>query len=183
MLPIPNFPDPNKPYMVRTIGVNADGRLEAFGLNTDSGSAVQTFQTSPAGPWHEWISRGKPAGRVISQMVVGSNADGRLELFVSTNDGINEDDHDVWHVWQTAPNNGWSGWQSLGSPGGGVSGQGAYLTVGTSNDGRLELFATANDGNLWHRWQTAPNNGWSQWTNRGRPAGTTTLGQPVIHAS
>ena len=31
---------------------------------------------------------------------LATNADGRLELFVTTNDGINEDDNEVWHVWQ-----------------------------------------------------------------------------------
>ena len=37
-----------------------------------------------------------------------SNADGRLEVFVRGTDDA------LWHMWQTAPNNGWSGWASLG---------------------------------------------------------------------
>jgi hypothetical protein len=181
VVPIPNYPDPNQEYFFQTIGRNADGRLEAFA--SQSGAAWHTFQTSPGGAWNGWILRGKPAGREIQRMILGSNADGRLELFVTTNDGVDEENCDVWHVWQTSPNNGWSGWQAMGSPGGGIGREYLNLALGASDDGRLELFATANDGNLWHRWQTAPNNGWSPWTDRGRPAGTNSLAAPVLHAS
>ena len=48
-------------------------------------------------------------GGVIFAPVVGNNADGRLEVFVRGTDGA------LWHIWQTAPNNGWSGWASLGA--------------------------------------------------------------------
>lgn len=47
-------------------------------------------------------------------------ADGRLETFVQDEDG------QIWHAWQSAPNGGWAGsapgknasWASLGTPGG-----------------------------------------------------------------
>jgi len=38
-------------------------------------------------------------------ITVGRNQDGRLEVF-----GVGRD-KSLWHNWQTAPNNGWSGWQ------------------------------------------------------------------------
>ena len=39
---------------------------------------------------------------------VRQNLDGRLEAFgVGTDNGL-------WHIWQTAPDNGWSSWASLG---------------------------------------------------------------------
>ena len=39
---------------------------------------------------------------------VRQNLDGRLEAFgVGTDNGL-------WHIWQTAPNSGWSGWAPLG---------------------------------------------------------------------
>ena len=176
MVPIPDYPDPNKGYGFDAIGRNEDGRLEAFGSD---GAIWQTFQTSPGGAWNKWISRGNPRDRNAIRPAVASNADGRLELFVASNDGVDPDNNEIWHVWQTAPNNGWSAWRSMGARGGGF----ADLAVGASSDGRLDLFATANDGNLWHRRQTAPNNGWSAWTNRGHPPGTTNLSQPVLHAS
>ncbi|MGB8501773.1 hypothetical protein [Mycobacterium sp.] len=37
------------------------------------------------------------------------SADGRLELFF-VEGGI------LWHIWQTASSNGWSGWASHGKP-------------------------------------------------------------------
>jgi peptidoglycan hydrolase-like protein with peptidoglycan-binding domain len=94
------------------------------------------------------------SGAVFDPVVV-SNADGRLEAFVRGTDGA------LWHIWQTKPNNGWSGWHSLG----GVI-QGAP-TVGRNADGRLEVFARGTDGALWHIWQTKPNNGWSGWASLG----------------
>ena len=35
--------------------------------------------------------------------------------------------------------------------------------VGSNEDGRLEIFVQAADNTFWHKWQTAPNNGWSDW--------------------
>ena len=61
----------------------------------------------------------------------------------------------LWHVWQTAPNAGWSGWASLG---GGIVGDQA---VASNKDGRMEVFVRGTDLGLWRRWQTAPNNGWN----------------------
>jgi len=47
-------------------------------------------------------------GTLTSIPHVASNADGRLEGFVRGTDRA------LWHIWQTAPNGGWSGWSSLG---------------------------------------------------------------------
>jgi len=41
------------------------------------------------------------------------------------------------------------------------------LTVNQDADGRLELFVRGADGAVWHKWQTAPNNGWSGWASMG----------------
>ena len=67
----------------------------------------------------------------------GRNADGRLEIFARGGDGA------VWHNWHTAPNNGWSGWYSLG-------GWIDLLEVGPNADGRLEVFARG--GSLTGEW-------------------------------
>jgi acylphosphatase len=92
---------------------------------------------------------------VVFDPVVAANADGRLEAFVRGSDGA------LWHIWQTAPNNGWSGWNSQG----GVI-EGAP-TVTRNRDGRLEVFARGTDGALWHKWQVVPNGGWSDWSSLG----------------
>ena len=87
---------------------------------------------------------------------VQQNADGRLEAFaVGTDNGL-------WHIWETTPNGGWSGWASLG---GVITSE---PTVGRNADGRLEVFARGTDNALWHIWQTAPSAGpWSGWASLG----------------
>ena len=70
-------------------------------------------------------------------------------------------DNALWHIWQTAPHSGWSGWASLG---GVIT---SDPTVIDNTDGRLEVFARGTDNALWHIWQTAPGNGWSSWATLG----------------
>jgi matrixin/putative peptidoglycan binding protein len=92
-----------------------------------------------------WASLG---GVITTDPTVTNNADGRLEIFVrGTDDALH-------HIWQTAPNNGWSGWGFLG---GELNGN---IGVGRNADGRLEIFVRGTDDALHHIWQTAPNNGW-----------------------
>ncbi len=86
---------------------------------------------------------------------IAQNLDGRLEIFVRGTDSA------LWHIWQTAPNNGWSGWASLG----GILE--SDPVVFQNEDGRLEVFVRGSDSALWHIWQTAPNNGWSGWASLG----------------
>src|ERR1022692_1511300 len=88
---------------------------------------------------------------------LAASGDGRLELFVFDIEG------ELWHIWQTAWSNGWSGWSLQGS----VEGASWPATVAPSADGRLELFVAADT--VAHQWQTAWSNGWSDWTTLGAP--------------
>jgi hypothetical protein len=117
------------------------------------------------------VGRGLPG--VYAGPVVASNSDGRLEVFVLGNDG------NIWHIWQTAPNGGWSAWYSL--PFGKTLWLSGFPTVvpfpdlatiqqdrgswrvGTEPNGSLELFVVATDGNVYHDWQVAPSGGWAGW--------------------
>ncbi|MFG2328053.1 S8 family serine peptidase [Streptomyces sp. NPDC048604] len=92
------------------------------------------------------------AGAAVQE--AAGQAAGRLEIFARGADQA------LWHMWQTAPNNGWSGWQSLG-------GWIDMISTARNADGRLEIFARGADGAVWHMWQTAPNNGWSGWQSLG----------------
>ena len=61
----------------------------------------------------------------------------------------------MYTTWQTSPGGGWAGFASL-------AGVVTTLPVITNNaDGRFELFARGTDNALWHRWQSAPSNGWN----------------------
>ena len=100
---------------------------------------------------------------VRSTFLAGGLA-GRLEVFARGMDSA------LWHIWQTAPSNGWSDW---GSMGGWISDP----VVARNADGRLEVFVIGTDHALWHIWQTAPNNGWSDWGSMGGVIDQIAVGQ------
>jgi len=132
-----------------SVGKNADGRIEVFGL-AEGGAVYHIWQTTPNGGWGQWSSL---AGHSIKQTVSGRNADGRLELFALGGDGA------VYHIWQTTPNGGWGQWSTLA----GHSMQ--QIASGSNADGCLELFALGGDGAVYHIWQATPNGGWGQWSS------------------
>jgi hypothetical protein len=148
-----------------TLARNLDQRLELV-TKLGDGSLWHRWQTEPGGgaPWHPWRSLDKSGDHGSSTPeappVLASNVDGRLELFVTADDGA------LWHRWQTVPNGGWSAWSSLEAPDPGISGE---PLVKRNADGCLELFTVASDGSVWHRWQTKPGGGpWAAWSPRGR---------------
>ena len=153
---------------------NPNGRLQVFVLSTD-GSLWSILQAaSGSNAWSKWQSLGKPPSTTLTDSAtVAASADGRLEVFVQGADQA------LWHAWQTQPNGFWSSWTSHGKPNGSGGIQGS-LCVGPSLDGRLELFAIGNDGALWHIYQTAVNNGWSDWLSHGAPEGETFAGSTIL---
>ena len=127
------------------------GQLNAFVVG-DDGALWTISQIGAGGNWGTWRS----LGGQIDLLAVGTNQDGRLEVFAR-----GATDKALWHIWQTSPSGPWSGWSWLG-------GQIDLLAVGSNQDGRLEVFARGSaDLALWHIWQTAPNNGWSGWDSLG----------------
>ena len=164
----------NAPAVAR----NADGRLEAVVI-TDDGTVWGRAQTTPGGSdWSEWRSLQRPGDqKATGTPVLAQNKDGRLEVFV-----VRYNDETVWHAAQQ-PEAGWSGWDSLGRPGGGVSvHQANALTVARTPDGRLELFALeAPTGSqaIWHRWQLREG-GWSPWASLKTPESPGVQIQPGV---
>lgn len=79
---------------------------------------------------------------------------GVMGVFARGSDGA------VWVQSQTAPNNGWGGWYSLG-------GWVDLIEVAQNDDTRLEVFARGGDGALWHNWQNSPGGAWSGWYSLG----------------
>jgi hypothetical protein len=157
----PPPPPPPPPVQVledtqRMVARNLDGRLELFVLGA-GGALRHRWQEVPNGGWSGWASLGGESAALSADLGLARNADGRLEVFARSA----ADDGSLQHLWQTAPNNGWSGWAGLG-------GSGLEAPVVLANlDGRLEAFALDGDGGLVHLWQTAPNNGWSGWDDLG----------------
>jgi hypothetical protein len=137
-------------------GTNQDGRQELFAIGTD-GHVWQVWQTAPNGGWSDFRDLGAPGPglRRGDRITVGSNADGRQELFAMANDDA------AWHVWQEFPNAGWSEWRTLDKP------AARHLSdplVKKNADGHLEVFAPG-DGAFCNRWQESPNS--SVWRHEG----------------
>lgn len=98
------------------VAPNTEGRLELFAVANDK-ALWHIWQVAPSGGWSSWTSHGHPPSTnppfptgVWNTPALALNSAGRLELFVA---GTNTE---LWHIWQTAPNQGWSGWLSHGSP-------------------------------------------------------------------
>jgi acylphosphatase len=68
-------------------------------------------------------------------------------------------------------------WASLGNPGATIQ---SSPSVGQNVDGRLEVFLVGSGGVLWHKWQTAPNAGWSSWASLSNPPHVNTLTFPFV---
>jgi hypothetical protein len=158
-------PDPER-RIGPVAATNADGRLELFALG-DDGAVWHHWQRAPNSGWAEpWVSRGRPEGVELLDLIVDQNADGRLEIFAVGDDGA------VWQHYQTAPSNGWLApgtWISRGHPPGIAL---ESLSIGCNLDSRLEIFAAGEDGAVWHQWQSVPNGGWNPpgaWLSRGHP--------------
>lgn len=90
------------------VGKNKDGRMELFA--TTGGSPVHIWQTAPSSGWTtSWLSLGTtPPSGLNSQLVVGNNSDGRVQVFGKGGD------EDVWTTWQNAPGSTWSAWTDMG---------------------------------------------------------------------
>ena len=133
---------------------NADGRLEVFLLGNDQ-KIWHAWQTAPNGGWGAWASLGSPPVEIANGApYVGSNADGRVEVFVTGSDG------GIYHTWQTAPGAGWSPWELLLGPLPGVQFDGLG-EIANNKDGRFQLFFIGSDGALWTMPQSSPSSGWS----------------------
>ncbi|GAA3836740.1 hypothetical protein GCM10022226_68340 [Sphaerisporangium flaviroseum] len=87
--------------------------------------------------------------------VVGSNADGRVQVFALGGNGA------LYTKWQATPNGIWGDWKNLGGT------DLRSIAAGRNADGRLQAFATGGNGALYSTWQTTPNGAWGTWTNMG----------------
>ena len=177
-----------------TVGTNFDGRLDVFVSARTAATGLtlrHIWQTSsPSAPHWKWQPGAMwedLGGHLAGSPVVGTNGDGRLEVFARGS--ANELEHVSQVVKSRFPDGGrvdlgWSGWEALGS--GGISGDPA---VGTNTDGRLEVFVHGARNALWHIWQMSASSiplgqkntvvGWSPWESLG---GIGVAGDPVVSA-
>ncbi|GLW11550.1 hypothetical protein Misp01_66780 [Microtetraspora sp. NBRC 13810] len=87
------------------VGRNADGRLEIVAV--EGRAVVHNYQTN--GRWSGWSNVGSVLA-AMNRPAIASNPDGRLEIFQQhIVDGRSE----IHHIYQVAPNSGWSNWSHL----------------------------------------------------------------------
>jgi hypothetical protein len=89
------------------IGKDAAGYLEAFTISANDGFIYHLYQTSSTA-WTPWSQINNPTKIGFNKVSVGTNADGRLELFFIAFDYTYYDDWCMFHQWQSAPNSPWS---------------------------------------------------------------------------
>ncbi|HYG59182.1 MAG TPA: hypothetical protein VD902_14065, partial [Symbiobacteriaceae bacterium] len=95
----------------------------------------------------EWLEFGGH-GEVIR---LGTNQDGRLEVFVKNAVG------EMWQRWQLSPGGPWSDWLRMGN------GIVSSFDVGRTRDGRLVVFGVGTDWSIWRTAQVRPNDVWTAW--------------------
>lgn len=126
--------------------------------------------------WAGWYSIGDLNGNDVQNPVIGQNQDGHLEVFAWANYGPTASDHAVYRTNQIGPNSSsWTAWTALGTLEVGTS----KPAVMTNPSGRMEVFAWGSYlviggscpsyDEIKQIWQTAPNNGWSNWAEMGMP--------------
>lgn len=156
----------------------AEGTLEVAVMARDQ-EIWRRWQTGPDA-WSDWSSLQSPGGDgfLHGDLSLTQNADGRLEVFVSRQDGT------AWHRWQVSEGSDadWLGWRPFGPPDGEVLGA---VVIRRNTAGNLVAFApaTENPGDelaLLHRWQlSTPGGGWSPWKSLGKPPGDRSFTQMV----
>jgi hypothetical protein len=135
---------------------NQDDRMEAFVRMSDD-CLWHTWQTKLFSQFTDYYKFDNPSADVVlvGRPAAAQKADGRIEVCIRGSDG------QLWHIWQTAINNGWSTWSALGGTPIGDPVMG--LTAG----GQLVVLAQFPDGALWQVSQIGQNGtqGWGSWTS------------------
>ena len=161
-----------------TWALNADNSVEVMATGKAGPGARAIWHGRQSGrDWTGWAPLGGPDGGALGcAPAAACNPDGRLEVAAIGNDLA------VWHAWERQAGGDWTGWQSLGQPGGQAVVSGTVSArppapapaLAANFNGSLEIFVVRTDQSVWHRWQRHAG-GWSDWESLGRP-GSGTIG-------
>jgi hypothetical protein len=131
----------------------------------DSGKPWTIVQPTPRdafGDAQSMPSMGTASMFIFSQAAVGSNADGRLEVFA-----IEKATGRVLHTVQDVPNGSFGDWSQLGDATGV-----AQIEVISGINGGLMIFAVdTGAGFVWANWQNGPNGSFEGWATVGNKTG------------
>jgi hypothetical protein len=161
-----NFPrDPTIPLISFVAGQNEDGRLEL--IANLSGILALVTQDEPGGAFRSGFGNtGISTPNSIGMLTMARNPDGTLEAATTIDEHLV---HIRQHVPNQLPSPGGGGWarHNLERPAEHIAIRCPILVP--DRHGNLTVFVQGMDGNLWHRWQTAPNDNWSEWHRLGSP--------------
>jgi hypothetical protein len=150
-----------------TVGHEADGRLEVFGIGwpNDVWAIDEVYGVAD---WNQaWFSLGGNFANFPGALAVGSNTDGRQELFAIGWDGT------VYHNWQ-----GWGEWAGRWSWWASLGGSAQSITVGQEADGRLTAYALWTDHSVRYIDEVYGSANWNQaWVNLGGWAFSISVGR------
>lgn len=140
------------------IARDLSGRISIFGIGKVNGNIWQISQETPGSRWANWSKvpgKGLHGNRLQPGLVVGQDADGRLEVAAIDDEGR------AWYTLEREPKE-WSAWKLLGR-----DEFGPNLAVTNTSDGHLQLFAIGRDKGIWSNLQSKDGNIWRGWKNLG----------------
>ncbi len=153
---------------------NFDGRLAVFAAGSRSHVWLFT-QVTPGGAMGEPQDLGGMP--IDAGFVAGQNADGTLALFATQKQGGGNGNSpqvsQIYAVAQLTPSGLWGPWVPLG-----LMSLGSDLTVGNTQDGRVQAFGIGSNGDVWSSWQLTPSGGqppiplWNPWSDFGNANGS-----------
>ena len=126
------------------------------------------WQESATNQWSGWQYLGGAGGGFITapSMIVQSPVNGYNTVVTAVGA-----DGNLYFNWQDSSTNQWSGWQYLGSAGGGFTSTPAMVVQSYVNGYNTVVSAVGADGNLYFNWQDSSTNQWSGWQYLGNGGG------------
>jgi LmbE family N-acetylglucosaminyl deacetylase len=141
---------------------NLDGRAQAFVVRN---GRAYTYAQTATGTWNDPQQLADPAGRLAPGIAVGTNPDGRLEIFAHR-----LSDHHIVALRQATANGSFvTGWDDLGNPNlayGNADNVGTPA-VAANADGRLQVFIKNGGGGISTRYRTTAGTWSSTWVDMG----------------
>ena len=144
-----------------------DGRLELWATD-GAGGLFTTWKliTNPNAGWTPWSDFLGEAGEIqagVARVAVARLPDQRLELWVTDRAGA------LLTSWKLTadPNADWVPWADFLAEAGAIPAGVSQVAVAALSDERLQLWTVDRAGGLFTTWKlaTAPNAGWTPWTN------------------
>ncbi len=162
---------PANGYSPVAVNSNLGGEAALVGSNAVSYHNACCNSTGSAAPWSGWQSITTNAPQLLPGNVIGTDADGRMEIFAVTAS------HALSHSAQPRVGAGFGPWGPVAPAGVSSPYVRGIPAVGKNADGRLEVFVRGKNNDLLTSTQSCPGCGWDSW----RSLGGSFQSDPVIN--